>query len=226
MNEIIITNTNGQLTTSSLGVAETFGKQHKDVIKSIENLHKETLAKNFANLTAENSALTNMFIESTYLDSYGRCQKCYEITRDGFSLLVMGFTGRKALEWKLKYIEAFNLMEQKLRNGSAVNIEELITKAVTSAVAETVKVLIPFMQSPAQSISITSDSEPKRIRKKYRHTTPSKISMLEPELKKKVDDMIISDEYSCQQIANFIMNNSDTEISQMAVNRYKRINFI
>jgi len=50
--------------------------------------------------------------------------------------------------------------------------------------------------------------------------------MLEPELKQKVDEMIISGEYSCQQIANFIINNSDTEISQMAVNRYKRINFI
>ncbi|MDE6780859.1 MAG: hypothetical protein K2J40_05300, partial [Ruminococcus sp.] len=72
----------------------------------------------------------------------------------------------------------------------------------------------------------TSDNETKRIRKKYRYTTPSKISMLEPELKQKVDEMIVSGEYSCQQIANFIMNNSDTEISQMAVNRYKRINFI
>ena len=105
-----------------------------------------------------------------------------------------------------------------------VNVEEVIIRAVTLAVSETVKALVPLMQSPAPAV--TETSEPKRIRKKYRHTTPSKISMLEPELKQKVDEMIISGEYSCQQIANYIMNNSDIEISQMAVNRYKRINFI
>lgn len=60
MNEIVITNTNGELTTSSLGVAEKFGKQHKHVIEAIENL------------TAENSAVKNFFIESTYLNERGR----------------------------------------------------------------------------------------------------------------------------------------------------------
>lgn len=115
------------------------------------------------------------------------------------------------------------------RTGSYgnVNIEETIVKAVTLAVSETVKALVPLINRPAPPVIATSDSEPpKCIRKKYRYTTPSKISMLEPELKQKVDEMIISGEYSCQQIANFIMNNSDTEISQMAVNRYKRVNFI
>ncbi|MDE6092663.1 MAG: hypothetical protein K2G14_06160, partial [Ruminococcus sp.] len=108
-----------------------------------------------------------------------------------------------------------------------VNVEEVIVKAVTLAVNETVKALVPLINRPAPAVNGKSEnSEPKRIRKKYRYTTPSKISMLEPELKQKVDEMIISGEYSCQQIANFIMNNSDTEISQMAVNRYKRINFI
>ena len=226
MNEIIITNKDGKLTVSSLQVATDFGKQHKDVIKSIENLLRETSAKNFANLTAENSAVKNFFIESIYADSYGRHQKCYDVTRDGFSLLVMGFTGKKALEWKLKYIEAFNLMEQKLMDRN-VNLEEIISKTVAVAVSETIKALVPLINCPAPFVTATSDNEPpKRIRKKYRYTTPSKIAMLEPELKQKVDEMIISGEYSCQQIANFIMNNSDTEISQMAVNRYKRINFI
>ena len=108
-----------------------------------------------------------------------------------------------------------------------VNVEEVIVRAVTLAVSEMVKALVPLINRPAPSVTETSDNEPpKSIKKKYRYTTPSKISMLEPELKQKVDEMIISGEYSCQQIANFIMNNSDTEISQMAVNRYKRINFI
>lgn len=103
MNDIIVNTTNGQLTVSSLQIAESFEKQHKNVVQSIENIK------------AENSAVTPMFIENTYKAGTGKAYKCYDITRDGFSLLVMGFTGKKALEWKLKYIEAFNLMETKLR---------------------------------------------------------------------------------------------------------------
>lgn len=106
INEIVVNNTNGELTVPSVQVAENFGKQHKHVLESIENL------------IAENSAVTSMFIESTYKAGTGKNYKCYDMTRDGFSLLVMGFTGSKALEWKLKYIEAFNMMETKL---SAVN---------------------------------------------------------------------------------------------------------
>lgn len=102
-----------------------------------------------------------------------------------------------------------------------VNIEEIIVRAVTLTVSETVKALVPLMKPPAPPAD-----EPKRIIKKYHNTTPSKISTLAPELKQKVDDMIVSGDYSCQQIANFIMNNSDISISQMAVNKYKRRNFI
>lgn len=104
MNEIVITQHGDRLTVSSVQVAADFGKNHKDVIKAVEKLQKDTSAKNCANL----------FIESTYPDSYGRPQKCYDLTRDGFCLLVMGFTGKDALEWKLKYIEAFNKMEQHI----------------------------------------------------------------------------------------------------------------
>lgn len=96
-------NKNNILTVSSLEVAKNFGKEHKNVIQAIENIK------------AENSAVTTMFIESTYQAGTGKNYKYYEITRDGLSLLVMGFTGKKALEWKLKYIRAFNLMEAKLK---------------------------------------------------------------------------------------------------------------
>lgn len=56
------------------------------------------------------------FIESSYKDSTGRSNKEYLLTKDGFTFLVMGFTGAKADEWKLKYIEAFNKMEQAIKN--------------------------------------------------------------------------------------------------------------
>lgn len=94
----------GQPVVSSREVANNFEKKHKHVLESIENIK------------AENSAVTKMFIESSYKAGTGKNYKEYLLTRDGFSLLVMGFTGAKALQWKLKYIEAFNKMEEKLKN--------------------------------------------------------------------------------------------------------------
>ena len=60
--------------------------------------------------------MTKMFIESSYKAGTGKSYKEYLLTRDGFTLLAMGFTGSKAIEWKLKYIDAFNKMEQALKN--------------------------------------------------------------------------------------------------------------
>ena len=102
MHEVKITMTKGTPCVSSLQVAEDFGKNHKDVLRAIENL------------AAQNCATKNLFIESTY-ENRGKNYKCYDITRDGFSLLVMGFTGKEALDWKLRYIEAFNRMEQHIK---------------------------------------------------------------------------------------------------------------
>lgn len=112
MNELInIMEKDGQLVVSSRQVAENFEKQHKDVLESICKLISQMSS-------AENSA--NLFIQSEYADKYGRMQKEYLMTRDGFSLLVMGFTGSKALEWKLKYIEAFNHMEAELNSPERI----------------------------------------------------------------------------------------------------------
>lgn len=103
MTDLVFKGENNQALTNSLLVAEKFGKQHKDVMKAIKELL--TSAQNCANL----------FIESEYPDSYGRMQPMYVMNRDGFSLLVMGFTGEKALQFKLDFIGAFNEMEDKLR---------------------------------------------------------------------------------------------------------------
>ena len=166
-------------------------------------------------------------VKHDIIDSMGRTQQAKFITE--------GNVYRLITHSKLPNAEHFEswvfdeVLPEIRRTGSYGNIslEEVIVKTITLAVSETVKALVPLMKSPAPVVNGKSESiEPKRIRKQYRYTTPSKISMLAPELKQKVDEMIISGEYSCQQIANFIMNNSDTEISQMAVNRYKRINFI
>ncbi|SHE84103.1 phage regulatory protein, rha family [Tissierella praeacuta DSM 18095] len=111
MNNLInIQNKDGKLTVSSREVAENFEKSHDNVIKSVEN-YIETL-KN-----TDSSKLSSLFIEGKYTtkEANGVRYKEYLLTRDGFTLLAMGFTGKKALEWKLKYIEAFNKMENTLK---------------------------------------------------------------------------------------------------------------
>lgn len=104
MNELVILKENKAVTTS-LKVAESFGKKHRNVMQSIKNL------------TAENSAVKKMFAQSTYVNGRGQEWPMYYMNRDGFSLLVMGFTGKKALGFKLKYIDAFNKMEQTIKEG-------------------------------------------------------------------------------------------------------------
>lgn len=94
-----------RLVTSSRKVAKSFGKQHKDVLETIRGL-QENMS------TAEFSAL---FYETTYKASNGKSNPEFYMNRDGFSLLVMGFTGKEALKWKLEYIQAFNEMEKELK---------------------------------------------------------------------------------------------------------------
>ena len=113
---------NQQVVTDSRNVAEHFGKQHKHVLEAIDNLK------------AENSALRNLFLEDAYkVEGNNKSYKMYLMNRDGFSLLVMGFTGKKALEWKLKYIEAFNKMEAELKKTPQLSPAEQMAQGLLAA---------------------------------------------------------------------------------------------
>lgn len=106
MNELVFKGQNDQVLTNSLLVAEKFGKEHKNVLSSIRELIKGC-AENAANL---------MFEETTYInDQNGQEYPIFIMNRDGFTLLAMGFTGKKALKFKLDYIAAFNAMEKALK---------------------------------------------------------------------------------------------------------------
>lgn len=122
----------GQLVVTSRQVAVDFEKRPSEVNRTIENLIIE--------ITSVQNC-THLFIEDNYKDSYGRDQKQYLLTRDGFSLLVMGFTGSKALEWKLKYINAFNKMEKSLMNINSNFIIDLNSYDPNYEVGEYVKLL-------------------------------------------------------------------------------------
>lgn len=102
----IITVSNGQATTTSLAVADKFGKRHKNVLQAIRNME---CSESFRRLN----------FQPTIFDVPGpkgavRREECFEITRDGFSFLAMGFTGKEAANWKEKFITAFNAMERAL----------------------------------------------------------------------------------------------------------------
>ncbi len=93
----------GQITATSLQVAEHFGKRHPDVLRAIRKLE-----------VSEEFSRCN-FAPRDYFDERGKVQPMYDITRDGFAMLAMGFTGKEAARWKEAYISTFNAMEAKLR---------------------------------------------------------------------------------------------------------------
>lgn len=102
----LVTIIHGQPVTTLLKVAEFFGKQHKNVIRDIESLQvPEELHKlNFE----------PMLYDAQVGNGAIRKNKAYTITRDGFTILAMGFTGAKAMQFKVAYIQAFNEMEKRL----------------------------------------------------------------------------------------------------------------
>ena len=114
----------GQAVTSSLAVANFFSKRHDDVLKKIRTLECS------ASFTARN------FSVSDYTDCTGRKLPCYQITRDGFAFLAMGFTGKRAAQFKEAYINAFNQMEKQLSKP-----------AVPSDVAHNASVLCSYISS-------------------------------------------------------------------------------
>lgn len=120
MTDIILSTQNGEPVVSSREVAERFNKNHKDVLRAIENL------------AAQNCATKSMFYETTF-ENRGKQYPMYLMNRDGFSLLTFGFTGDEALEWKLRYIQAFNAMEKQLAQRPQLSRAELMAQALIAA---------------------------------------------------------------------------------------------
>lgn len=120
----VVTLSNNRVVTTSKDVADCFNKHHRDVLRAIENLLAdlpEDHQRNFAQTLIERpNPSGGAPIKSP----------AYEITRDGFTLLAMGFTGKKALQFKLAYIDAFNQMEAKLRELSPGAAESILNATI------------------------------------------------------------------------------------------------
>lgn len=108
---------------TSLDISETFGKEHKNVLRDVENLG---CSKEFNRLNFE---------PISYIDSMNRTQRAYAMTRDGFTLLVMGYTGDLAMKFKEAYIKQFNAMEdalqgKRIEREKGIAVRQALTKAL------------------------------------------------------------------------------------------------
>lgn len=115
MENLVTVFDNDKVVVSSKMIAEKFDKEHKNVLRDIKEI-----------LAAQNSA-TRFFYETTFKNR-GRQYPMYLMNRDGFSLLVMGFTGVEALQWKIKFINAFNEMEQEINSRNDIALIEWQSK--------------------------------------------------------------------------------------------------
>lgn len=96
-----------QLWTTSVMIAERFGKNHKDVLRGIDNTLQDTPMR---------FQLRN-FLDTTYTDARGKIQRMFLLTEEGFALIIMGFTGKEATQWKVRFIDAFQQMRTALTRG-------------------------------------------------------------------------------------------------------------
>lgn len=156
--QALVTSYNGVLVADSLEVADRFGKAHKNVLRNIDNLivqmggYEDNNQLNFEPVKPE-----QYFIQSAYPDSKGERRKKYLLTRDGFSLLVMGFTGPAALHWKLLYIEAFNKMEERIK------AQPDLTAMVTQITTQVIQTLLPEIKKAVAPPEPPQPPKPKYI---------------------------------------------------------------
>lgn len=151
MNELVKIS-NNQVTANSKMIADCFERPHKDVLATIRGLEipEDFRERNFSPSKYQSE------------NRNGQMLPCYEMTRDGFVLLAMGFTGKKAMEWKIKYIEAFNEMEKALSQPApaldAKAIGGIVKKCASKAIKDELAVL-PAPSFNPQALKTAIESE-------------------------------------------------------------------
>ena len=152
----IIRQRGDRLFTTSLDVAEKFGKRHAHVLSSIRKLCVDCAGFNEPKNRLVNepkigdvNRFASNFKETAYIDDKGEQRPMFEMTRAGFSVLAMGFTGKKALEWKIKYEEAFSSMEAALLRQANLSWQDQRSqgKIARREITDTVKAFIAYAES-------------------------------------------------------------------------------
>jgi Rha family phage regulatory protein len=119
---------NGMVFTNSMDVFRETGKTHAHVVREIEKLK--------GHLTIQKRQVKQYFIESSYINSRNREYKTYDMTRDGFILLAVGYNKEKFFAFKLKFIDAFNAMESELKK---IHVSREIGKETRKVLTDIVK---------------------------------------------------------------------------------------
>lgn len=117
---------NDEVFATSLQIAEVFEKNHSHILRAIDNLPNDDFK-------------SSNFKFDTYFDKKGEQRRMFSLTRDGFSLLVMGFTGERAYQWKIEFIKAFNTMEAELRRQGVIRYTDKISELEAVAKLEAKK---------------------------------------------------------------------------------------
>ena len=187
--ENLVSVQNNQVVTTSLQVAEYFGKTHRHVLRDIRSLLDQKDMSNFGHI----------FVESEFSDKYGRKQPMYLMNRDGFTLLAMGFTGKKAMQFKIAYINAFNEMEDILRSGQEnryalsilkselVKVNKNLRKAITAGRLKYGNAYGPAGDIPSSFSLYEQDSFIKNVKNIMAHVNNALLTayFLNTELQKK-----------------------------------------
>lgn len=145
-----------QLFTDSRKVAEAFGKQHQHITQKIEKLDCS------AQFSSSNFSL---HVENQQVGTARRDIKYYEMTKDGFMFLVMGFTGKQAAAIKEGYINAFNRMEEILREQQAQPLSLLTAQLRSSRFCLTLDEagMMNLREIPAEAVMVTGESLPRLL---------------------------------------------------------------
>jgi len=207
------------LTTTSRLVAEKFEKRHDHVVRDIENVIQSMGSpQNWGHL----------FIETSYVHKQNKqTYKEYELTRDGFSLLAMGFTGEKALKWKLDYIKAFNEMEKELlrlyeerkqweiERAKGVVIRHMLTDTIKMKIADSPNKKFAYPNYTKLIYKALFGKTTKELQEEYKVKGNESIrEYLTTEQLREVEsmEMLVSSLINCgwgyEQIKNFIHENA------------------
>lgn len=168
MNDIVVIR-NDIVVTDSRTVATFFDKEHRNVTRDIENIITDLKAVDTEESpsnqhTLKNERISQFFIKDKYVDDGGRNRKMYWLTEDGFNLLAMGFTGRKALKFKLAFLAEFNRLRDSLKNIHADKFHALCHQTYQDALpfyhqfTNAVKALIEYAVTHGAS---RSDIDPR-----------------------------------------------------------------
>ena len=149
LQQVVYKTEKGTPVTDSVKVAEVFGKMHKNVLKSIRNILG----------SAQNLAHKTWFHQVTYIDGQRKTQPMFLMNRDGFSLLAMSLTGERALQFKVGFIQQFDMMEQALKEVATATpaIPQTFAQALRLA-AEQAETIEAQQKQLAEQINIQPNS--------------------------------------------------------------------